>query len=345
MMFIIMNNIRLNKKFPLYQLDWGSFLIYALGLCLLGYVLIYGQQYYWLQDRRIAFAVVAIILLFTLFIIRQLKLKRPYLSMEVFKYRNYKVGALLIFILYICRGALGVTSTYFTVVLGMDPIHLAYLMLVNMAAIILSVAVSSRWVVLKKPIRQLWIFGFLLLLIFHVWMCFLFDTQADASTFIIPLIIQGFGAGLLMTPIILFMISSVPTQLGGTASAMGVFFRFSGFCSSMALINYFQLFRQSSHYNRLQQELTELNPLVTQRISSYQQTLISKGMAPDQAARVANGLLNRSVNAQALLRFAMDYYQMISWLLLIVLLIIALIPYLNRTIINVKANQPAPVSY
>jgi DHA2 family multidrug resistance protein len=345
LMFIIMNNVRLNKRFPLYQLDWGSFIIYALGLCLLGYVLIYGHQYYWLQDKRIALSVVAIVLLFALFILRQLKLKRPYLNLEVFKYQNYRVGALLVFILYICRGALGVTSTYFGAVLGMDPIHIAYLMLVNIAAIILSVAVSSRLVVLRKPIRLTWIYGFALLLIFHVWMCFLFDTQADASTFIIPLMIQGFGAGMLMTPIILFMVSSVPTRLGGTASAVGVFFRFSGFCTSMALINYFQLFRQSSHYNRFQQELTDLNPIVTQRIANYQQVLVSRGMAPDQAARVANSLLNRSVNAQALLRFAMDYYQIISCVLLFILLIIALIPYLNRTIINVKANQPAPVSY
>jgi DHA2 family multidrug resistance protein len=345
LMFIIMNNIRLNRKFPLYQLDWGSFIIYALGLCLLGYVLIYGQQYYWLQDKRILFSVIAIILLFALLIVRQLKLKRPYLNLSVFKYQNYKIGALLIFILYICRGSLGVTSTYLAVVLGMDPIHIAYLMLANIAAIILSVAVSSRLVVLRKPIRLTWIYGFILLLIFHVWMCFLFDTQADPSTFILPLMIQGFGAGMLMTPIILFMVSSVPTSLGGTASAVGVFFRFSGFCASIALINFFQLFGQSNHYNRLQQEITVLNPLATQRIASYQQVLVGRGMAPDQAAKVANGLLNRSVNAQALLRYAMDYYQMISWLLLFVLLLIALVPYLNRTIINVKANQPAPVSY
>lgn len=68
-------------------------------------------------------------------------------------------------------------------------------------------------------------------------------------------------------------------------------------------------------------------------------------MAPDQAARVANSLLNRSVNAQAQLRYAMDYYYFISWILVVVILIIALYPYINRTIVNVKSNQPAPASY
>ena len=345
LLFAIMNNVRLNRKFPLYQIDWPSFIIYALALCLIGYVLVYGQQYYWLQDRRIAISVVAIVLLLGIHIIRQLKLKRPYLTLEVFNYRNYKIGALLVFILYICRGAFGVVSTYFGTVLGMDPIHIAYMLLVNMLGIILSVIVASRLIVMKKPMRFVWMAGFAFLLAFHVWMQFLFSTQANASAFIVPLFIQGVGAGMLMTPIIVFMVSSVPPHLGGAASATGVFFRFTGFCSSIALINYFSLAKQSEHYNRFQHTLTELNPGVIQQITGYRQLLISRGMAPDQAAKAANGLLARSVHAQTQLRYAMDYYQLISWVILIVILLIALYPYINRTVVNVKANQPAPASY
>nr|AGU12348.1 Major Facilitator Superfamily [uncultured organism] len=345
LLFFIMNNVRLNRKFPLYQIDWASFVVYALALCLLGYVLIYGQQYYWLHDTRILVSVVAVVLLLTLHIIRQANLKRPYLSLEVFKYRNYKIGALLVFVLYICRGAFNVTSAFFASALGMDPIHIAYVLLANMAGIILSVIVSSRLIVLKKPMRLIWLYGFVLLLVFHVWMRFLFATQANPDTYIIPLMVQGIGAGLLMTPIIVFMVSSVPVHLGGTASATGVFFRFTGFCTSIALINYFQLAKGSAHHNRFQQEISDVNPIVAQRLLSYRQLLTSRGMAPDQAARVANSLLNRSVNAQAQLRYAMDYYYFISWILVVVILIIALYPYINRTIVNVKSNQPAPASY
>ena len=265
--------------------------------------------------------------------------------MEVFKYRNYKIGALLVFILYICRGAMSVTTTYFSAVLGMNPIHVGYTMLPNIAGIIVSVIVASRLIVLQKPMRFIWMFGFLCLLIFHTWMRFLFATQADAPTFIIPLFIQGVGAGMLMTPIIVFMVSSVPAHLGLSASANGVFFRFTAFSTSIALINFFQLFGRSEHFNRFQEELTDLNPLLTQRLAAYKQALVSRGMLPDAAARVANGLLNRYVNGQAQLRFAMGYYNFISWLILIVILLIALYPYLNRTIVNVRRNQPAPAMY
>lgn len=345
LLFVMMNNVRLDKKFPLYQVDWPSFVIYALMLSLMGYVLLYGQQYYWLQDKRILWSVVAIVVLLVIHIIRQLSLKRPYLTLEVFKYRNFSVGLLLIFILYICRGALGITTTYFSVVLGMDPFHLADILIANMFGIFLGVIISSRMLLLHRPMRFIIMLGFGFMLVFHVWMCFLFDVQANASEFIIPLIVQGLGAGLLMAPLIIFTVSSVPTHLGSTASATGVFFRFAGFCSSIAFINYFSLFNQSGHYNRFQQLITDADPATVQRIAGYKQVLMGRGMAADQAAKAANGLVARSVNAQTLMRYSMDYYQLISWVILVVILLVAIYPYTNRTIINLKGNQPAPASY
>lgn len=341
----IMNSVRLNKKVPLYQIDWPSFILYAALLCLIGYVLAYGQQYYWMQDHRIVRSCIAIAILLAFHIFRQYSLKRPSQNLEVFKYRNYIVGVLLIVVLYIIRGALNITSLYFATVLGMDPFHVGYMMLANLVGIVISILVSSRLLILKRPMRLIWIYGFLLLLIFHVWMIFLFNTQADAGTFIVPLMVQGMGAGMLMTPLIVFAISSVPERLGGTASAIGVFFRFIGFCSSIALINYYQLYNKTNHINRFQEQITSLNPVAVERLAMYKRALQGKGIAADQASKIANGLLSRSIETQAQIRSAVDYYTLISCLLFVVILIIALIPYINRTIINLKSNQPAPISY
>ncbi|WP_342646436.1 hypothetical protein [Mucilaginibacter sp. CSA2-8R] len=148
-----------------------------------------------------------------------------------------------------------------------------------------------------------------------------------------------------MTPIIVFIVSSVPLQLGGAASATGVFFRFTGFCTSIALVNYFSLSGQSEHVTRFRQTITDLNPAVTQKLNGYRQLLISRGMAPDQAGKVVNGLLSRSVHAQAQMRYAMDYDQLVSCLILVVILLIALYPYINRTVVNLKVNQPEFASY
>jgi len=345
LLLLIMNNVRLTKKSPLYQLDFYSFILYSTALCLIGYVLLYGQQYYWFEDTRIIWASVAIALLLVVSIIRQQHLRRPYLNLDVFKHRNFVVGVVMIFILYIIRGALGITSTYFAVVIGMDPIHIGWLMVANIVGIVLGILISSRLVIMKRPMRLTWIYGFAFMLVFHVWMWFLFSSQANEDTFIVPLMLQGIGAGLLMTPIIVFMISSVPGHLANSASATGVFFRFTGFCSSIAVVNYFQLKQKTEHVNRFQDHLSSLNGAVSDRIMVYSRGLTGKGMLPDQAAKAARGLLNRSVDTQASIRAMMDYYLLISLLIIVVILVIAILPYINKTTINLRTKQPAPVGY
>lgn len=277
--------------------------------------------------------------------VRQQALKRPYLSLEVFRNRNYVVGMVLIFMLYICRGALNVTTNYFTGVLGMDPRQLSYILMANVTGIFLGVLVSSRMITTHMKMRWIWMIGFSLLLVFHLWMNSLFATMADADTFILPLILQGIGAGMLMAPIIIFCISSVPAHLGSTASATGVLFRFAGFCSSIALINYFQLYDKSRHYNRFLDKLTLLDPLVNTKLGVYKVGLIAKGMPADRATKAATGLLYRSADIQAQIRFSMDYYYLISILIIGVILLIAWVPYLNKTVIDLRRNQPAPAAY
>jgi hypothetical protein len=66
-------------------------------------------------------------------------------------------------------------------------------------------------------------------------------------------------------------------------------------------------------------------------------------MAPGSAARASNRLVVAGINRQAQLRFAMDYYELISWLIVGMLLLIVVFPYLNRTVIYLRSRRLAPV--
>jgi hypothetical protein len=339
---ILMNNVRLNIKFPLYKLDWASFVIYAAILCLLGYILVYGQQYYWFSDKKIALSTLLAASLLALHILRQFKLKRPYFDLSVLKYRNFKVGAFLLFILYICRFASGITSTYFSTVLGLDPIHISYITLFNILGIILGVITSCVMVLQHRSMRLIWIYGFLMLLVYHSWMFFLFNTQANESEFFSPLAVQGLGIGMLITPLIVFMISSVPARLSSTAAGICLFVRCFGFYASIALINYFELLGKSQHYNTFQDNLNNLNPVVLSSMLKQRDFLIHKGLTTESASQITNKLLVKHVDVQGQIRFAMDYFEMISWLLVFTLLLISMFPYINRTIVYLRKDQPAP---
>lgn len=85
--------------------------------------------------------------------------------------------------------------------------------------------------------------------------------------------------------------------------------------------------------------------MATDRVAAYKQLLINHGASSEQAGKIANGLLNRAVDVQSQLRFAMDYYQIISWIILAAILLVALVPSINRTSVDVKDASPAPASY
>lgn len=338
----IMNNVRLNIKFPLYLLDWPSFSLYAVFLCLTGYILVYGQEYYWFTDKRILWSSAGIILFLLLFLMRQRTLKRPYFQLEIFNYRNFKVGILILFIFNICRFAAGLTPAYFSTVLGLDPMHVSYLNLFNILGIVTGVIISCVMVLQKRPARLIWIYGFILLLVYHTGMFFLLDTQANENTFFVPQLIQGLGVGILVTPIAMFIITSVSVHLSATAAGISLFAGYLAFCSNFAMINFYELYRKSKHYNTFQDQLTRLNPIAAENILKQSKSLIRKGVTHGQALKIADKLLVKHIAVQGQIRFTMDYYEMISWILLFTVLLVALFPYISKTVIYLRSDRPAP---
>ncbi|MDN3551548.1 transporter [Mucilaginibacter aquaedulcis] len=337
-----MNNVRLNVKFPLYKLDWQSFVLWSIILTLMGYITIYGQEYYWLADNRILYSVAAIAVCTIIYIIRQGSLKRPYLHLGIFSSRNFKFGILLLLIYYVCRFSGNVTNVFFAGVLKLDPIHISYVNSFNLGGLTLGVIISCSMILQKKNIRFIWLPGFLLLLAFHVSMFFIFDTEANENNYYLPLFIQGLGVGMVLVPTIVYAISSVPLNMGPSATAICSTAGYTGFCLSAATINYYELYEKSRHYNAFQDHLTKVDKFTVQALSGNTSHLVARGLSLKQSAKGANKQLVLALNRQLQLRFAMDYYEIMSILLIITILLIAIFPYLNKTIVRLRSRGLAP---
>lgn len=345
MLLSIMHNIRLSRKTPLYQLDWVSFVLYASALILIAYILVYGQQLNWFDNWVICGGVMIAPLLLMLNYWRQKSLKRPYIHVEIFRYKNVWIGLFLLVVLYLVRGSFNLTSQYFAQVLGTDPLHTNRFLLWNVLGVIIGGIISTRLVLLKKSLRMLWCIGFGTLACYHAMMIYLFSVEADLSNYIFMLIMQGIGAGLLMAPIVLFIISSVPAAISKSASAIGVFVRFTTFSLSLASLNFYQLYLERVHIDHLGDGLTHSSVLLAQRLSVYQQALTGRGMPIDQASKAANALLSKSIQKQAFLRYCMDYYELMTFVCMLTIGLILLAPIINKTIINVRNKQPAAAGF
>lgn len=341
-LLFIMNKIRFGTKFPLYQLDWQSFSLFSILLCLIGYVMIYGQEYYWLDDVRIRYSTIGIVVLLLVFVIRQQKLRRPYIYLDIFKYRNFKVGLLMMFLLYICRFASGLTNGLFSNILKFDPVHVAYMNILNMLGIVLGVVFAFVLIIQKRSVRVFWLIGFIALLLFHGIMFYQFDIAGNEFNYWIPLLLQGFGVGVLIVPTIVFTVSSVSNHLGTSATLVCLAVRYLGYIASIAIMNFAELYKKSTHYNAFQDWITNTSPIVKQRLYAQAQKLISHGMAPAKAAKASRKLLVQAVNTQSQLRYSMDYYEIMAWLIMGIILFIAFMPYLNRTALRLRSNRLSP---
>ena len=345
LLFSVMNRVHVLRKVPLYKIDWMSFVLFSTMLVLIAYVLVYGQEDDWLDARGIRISILTILFLFVTSVARQKTLKRPAVDLRVFKSRNFSIGIVFLVVLYIIRGAFSLTSTYFINVLGMDSLHANEIMLFNIAGVIAGSMLAIRFLTHQKHLRLLWITGFTLLFTFFIWMCLLFASEAGTDNFYLPLFLQGVGGGMVMSPIVMFIMSSVPVEMSQSASSVGVFVRFSTFSLSLAFINFYQLYFKGNHNNDLRSSITLLDFNLSERLKTYQASLAGKGIPKDEAGKAAIILLNKAVQKQTFLQFCVNYYEWIALLCLVSIVLIALQPVISRAVINLKGKQPAAAGF
>lgn len=337
LIFLTMNSkARFTRKLPLYQVDWIGFLFYLLFCCLFGYVMVYGIQLNWLDSISICIAIVVLTFSLLLFIVRQWYLKRPLINLQVFAYRNFRIGLLLLVLFYILKGTSGFTFSYLEVVLGVDPIHLIPIWLFNIVGIVIAMFVTARFVLSGTSFIRIIIVGFALLGLFHWMMYRSFSSNATTNDFLFPILVFGAGTGTLFVPIVMFALSSVPPKIAYNVSFVGILFRFIGFCISTALSNYFQLYTRSNvylHYREHTNTLNIENEVAAQRMSAiYLNTGIDKSIAHDQA----NNMLSEWSSRQIIMKSAMDYYGMILVAIIVVIALLIAIPSLQKVVLRVR---------
>lgn len=341
MIMLSMKSMRKIKAYPLWSLDYASFILYSLLIISFGYMMVYGQEMYWFYDNRILFAFLFMVTLILIFGIRQHYLKRIYIHLEIFRSKNFLLGCLVLFIMYIERFSLAISNQYFTQELNFDPIHLSTIQWFNIAGIVLGVTISFYSLIAKRSVKWMWSFGFLCLLTFHQIMFFSFESDGNEYYFYVPLVLHGVGVGLIMVPTILFVISSVKKHCGISAAAFCLAIRYLGYTSSIGLQNFFNLFAKSYHQEAFNSQTQVSNPIFRDYVNYEIGSLVHKGMQFKEKAG-AFKLLAQQVRKQSFVRYAMDYYEWMSLISIVLIMIILFFPSLKNMYKKMKNNIISP---
>jgi MFS family permease len=336
LLLLMLNGVRTRRRLPLTQLEWASWVLLSALLVSLAYLTAYGQQLYWLQSPVAWLALALLIVGGGAFGWRQWHLKRPYINLQVFRYRNFCVGLALFVAFYFFRGSTNISLAYFTGVLHVDARQMVGLQVATLVGIVLGVSVVVRFVLLGTPLRRLLLVGFVLLLVHHVWMYVLFGPAQGLAVFLLPLLLQGVAVGFVLVPLALFTMGGLPPQLTAAGTFAAVAFRHLGFVGSLAVTSVLQPTWRTAQLDRFRGDLLPGASQVAARVQGLQHTLQGKGLALETAQRGAASLLARTLETQTLLRYCLNYFGLVSLSIMSLLVVLLVLPPLHRQAVTFR---------
>ncbi|HXY15334.1 MAG TPA: DHA2 family efflux MFS transporter permease subunit [Terriglobales bacterium] len=270
-----------------------------------------GQEDDWFGATWIRWATVVLVAGFVGFLIREFTHDKPLVNLRVFRYRNFALGCLLI--------ALFGGAIYGLVTL----LPLFYQELLGYTALAAGWAVSPRGVgaiiampiigILTARIDNRWLIasGFFLFAISSLWFgqAYLGVSQ---WTFLWAIIISGFGSGCVFVPLSTTTMANLRNEEIGNASGLYNLMRNIGGSIGISLVNTLVVRHQQLHRNEMVHNVTAGRVSFLDQLNAIQQFLHSEGASLSQALKQAYGLINGTVNAQALLWSYVDDFRYLA---------------------------------
>jgi DHA2 family multidrug resistance protein len=332
-----------HKSYPLHQIDWVGFIIFSCSAIAFAYMMIYGSKYYWFNDKRILVAALITGGTFSLFLYRQTIIKRPLIHIKAFKYRNFLVGLGLLAVYYSSKDSINLVYNYAGGVLRWCTLQVISLALCNIAAMVISLTISTRLTLVQRhSTKGFLVTGFLLMAGYNVWIYFTMTPDLSFIDLLFPVMLQGAASGLLFVPIIIFTVSSLPPDTGTTGLIVAAYTRFMASLSSVAGFYNLQLFYNQHFKEGFLGYLTLDKTITAERLKNYQEVYSMKGFSANQAAALANSALNQTLMQQTQLLTNRAVFLSIAILLFALALLILMIPAINKTFLHWNRRMVVP---
>ncbi len=274
---------------------WGLGLL-AVWLGCLQIILDKGQEDDWFGAVWIRWATLLLIVSFIFFLVRQLTHAKPLVDLNIFKNRNFALGCLLITLF----GA----SIYGLVTL----LPLFYQELMGYTALNAGIAVSPRGVgaicampiigILTTRLDNRWLIasGFTVFAICSLWFGEVYLGISQWS-FIWPIILSGFGSGMVFVPLSTTAMGTLSNEQIGNASGLYNLLRNVGGSVGISIVNTIVARHAQMHRSELVHNLASGNGVTQQHLSTLQNLMHSVNasgpvLASSQALRMLEGTLN-----------------------------------------------------
>jgi DHA2 family multidrug resistance protein len=296
-------------------LDYFGIIAMAIGLGSLEYVLEEGERKDWFGNPIIVhFAWIAAIFI-TLFLVRELTAKKPFLNLGVFRHRNFTCASLIM----TCLG-LGLYGTVYLVPLYLTQVE--HYSALEIGETLMWVGIPQLFIIpfipkLMQIIDVRLIIGFGLVLFgTSCLMDGYMDIDFAMDQFRVSNIVRALGQPLIIVPLLSVATAGLPKNETGSASAIFNMMRNMGGSVGIATLSTLVTRREQFHSVRIGETVTAQTPAVLARISSLDSMLLGKGLDPTTAHGTALTILNCEVQTQSFIMAYSESFLVVGVILL-----------------------------
>lgn len=323
------------RKYPLYQIDWQGAIIFAVAAISFAYTIIYGSKYYWFSDERICRVSIIFVFSLSIFIYRQLSLKRPLVHLNILTRKNVLIGLSLLAIYYGGKDTINLIYGYAGNILKWDPLQVMLLGCCNVGALVLSLTFSTRLMLARRHSARIYmIAGFLVMGIYNLWAYFIISADLSFANLVLPVCLQGIASGLLFVPLIIFILSSAPAKTATTGIVVAAYARFTSSLNAVAGFYNLQLYYNQYFKLGVISHLVPENFKLIDQVNQYKQLYISKGFSADRASSLASSALAQTIGIQSQLLTYRAIFMIIAMIMVTCMALVILIPMLNKTYLH-----------
>jgi MFS family permease len=251
------------------KMDFVTFFLMAPGMGLLCAVISLGRYDWWLSTPWLGWALAGAIVLIVAAVLVEHRRKNPLLNVRWLGSGSVLRLGLTMVLMRIVMAEQNVGPIGFLQYLGLQNDQMTTLSLAVLLGVIAGMATSALTI---KPTQLEWPVVVALVL---MMISALLDSQSNnltrAPQMVVSQFMMGFGGALFVAPAMLSIIGSVvaePRNLVSFVAVFGMSQNLGGLIGS-ALLGTFQIWREKYHSSIIADNLSNLDPLVMERINNY----------------------------------------------------------------------------
>ena len=292
--------------------DWLGILLLIAGVGSLQIVLDRGERDDWFAAPHINVLSITAVIGIAAFAWWELKTHRPVVDLRVLKIRSLALGVFFTF----THGFITMTSQFIVPVfiqniLRLSPLQAGVLVLPSSLASATMMPWAGYLIRRRFPPKLMMIIGFSLFFVSSLMLSHL-SLDAGESDFFWPMLLRGFGLGMLFVPFTTLALAGLSQRDTHQATGLTNMMRQLGGSTGVALMATFIQQRNWAHRQNLLTHLTPYDPALRERLAAIVHGFVAQGSTLIEARRRALAAIDAVMSRQALLLTYLDAFRIVG---------------------------------